>query len=68
MVSVTYKVKEMRLKKRMSLRQLEAASGVSRSQISKIENYKTEPTLYCLALLAMGLGCRLEELYEYEIE
>ena len=67
MISVTYKVQEMRRQKGMSLRQLETASGISRSQISKIENYKTEPTVYCLVCLAVGLGCEPEELYEYEV-
>lgn len=66
-MKLTYKIKDYRIKHNMSIRQLSKKSGVSKSQISAIENYKLHPTVYCLGLLAAALGCKIEDLYEYEL-
>ena len=39
-------LKEIRAKRKITLRQLEAASGISLAALSRIENGKVSPTIY----------------------
>lgn len=63
---ITYKIKELRENKRMSIRELAKISGVSKSQISDIENGRTHPTIPTLCLLADALECNPQFLFNYE--
>lgn len=56
-------VKEVRNKKGITLRQLSDLSGVSKSQISFIENGESNPTLLVMLMLAKALQVDLKELY-----
>lgn len=62
-IKIIYKVREVRKAKGMSIRDLAAISGVSKSQICRIENNLMHPTMYTLCLLADALGVEPEELY-----
>ena len=59
-------LKQTREQKHISIRQLAYLSGVSKSQISAIENEKSIPTILVLCQLAEALHVRPEELYWYE--
>lgn len=60
-------LKDVRLQKKISLRQLESLSGISKSQISEIENGTSIPTIYTLCLLAVSLDVKPENLYTYQV-
>ena len=61
---IKFKLKEARWKKEMSLRKLSELSGVSKSQISAIENDTSMPTLLVICRLAAALELQPEEYYE----
>ena len=67
-VIVTVHLREMRIKKHLTIVQLAELSGVSKSHISEIENGKQIPSIHILCLLAVALGTRPEDLYTYSIE
>ncbi len=60
-------LKEVRVQKNVSLRQLAEISGVSKSHISEIENNTSIPTLYAICALAVALEVKPEELYTFEV-
>ena len=66
-VKVTYHVNEVRVLKHLNLRDLAALSGVSRSEISNIENNLTDPTIRTLCLISRALDVSPEELYSFEV-
>ncbi len=66
MIKITFKLKELRLKKSITIRQLAMMSGVSKSQISDIETGKSMPTILTLCQLAEALHVEPEELYIFE--
>ncbi|MDR1629616.1 MAG: helix-turn-helix domain-containing protein [Oscillospiraceae bacterium] len=49
---VRYFIYDHRVRKKLSLRELEKLSGVSKSQTNAIENGKNHPSVYTLCLLA----------------
>lgn len=57
------KTKGLRLAARMTLQELSAASGVSQSALSKIENGQLSPTYEKILALAQGLGVDVAELF-----
>lgn len=63
------KVKELRKRKRLTLRELEQRSGVDGSLISRIENGKVTPRVDTAIKLARALGVSVDELLvDYELE
>ena len=66
-IKIKLKVKEIRKNKGISVRQLAGLSGISKSQISAVENGESMPTILTVCQLALALNLRPEELYEYEI-
>jgi len=56
-------VGEIRMERKISLRQLARMSGVKRSHLSDIENNKVSPTLDELDALARALNVEIEDLY-----
>ena len=60
---MSYKVWELRTALGYSLRDLEAVSGVSKTEINEIENGKANPSVTTLLLLAAGLQVELTELF-----
>lgn len=63
---VIIKLWEIRTAKGLKLEAVAAVTGVSKSTLNNIENGKTSPTLANLEKIAMGLGCRISDLYESE--
>jgi transcriptional regulator with XRE-family HTH domain len=57
------KARSLRLSARMTLQELSAASGVSQSALSKIENGQLSPTYEKILALAKGLGVDVAELF-----
>lgn len=62
------KLRDYRLKKNMSIRDLESASGVDKAAISRIEHGYSEPTIGTLCLLSDALGISLDELVDCNCE
>lgn len=65
-MTIEFHVQEIRQKRGLSIRQLALMSGISKSQISGIENGKTMPTIQTICLLAAALKVQPEQLYSYE--
>ena len=61
---IKLKIKEYREEKKLSYRQLEILSGVSKTKISNIEKGKRSPTIDILEKLAKGLRVSIHDLIE----
>ena len=57
---------EIRYSKNLTLKQLSAMSGISKSTLNNIENGKGSPTLVQLEAIARALGIRITDLFESE--
>ena len=57
---------EIRYDKNLTLIQLAAMSGISKSTLNNIENEKMSPTLKQLEAIARALGVRITDLFESE--
>lgn len=64
-MSIQIIVKEIRLKKDLSLRDLEKKCGVAKSTLSNIENNNIDAKVSTLCKIAKGIGCSLDELVKY---
>ena len=61
---IAARVRALRTAKRLSLEELAARSGVSRSMISLVERGESSPTAVVLEKLATGLGVMLAALFD----
>lgn len=61
---VKYKIKMLRKKKGMTLRELEKNSGVSKSQLSNIERNETDPKLTTLIMIASALKVNITDIFD----
>ena len=66
-VIVRCTLRDQRIAKGLSLRQLEAMSGINRSMISRYETDEHLMPIDRAALFALLLGCTLDDLYTYEV-
>lgn len=57
---------QARTEKRLTLVQLAAMTGISKSTLNNIENGKTSPTLDELEAIAEALNLRITDLFESE--
>lgn len=57
-------VKQIRTERKLSIRQLEEKSLISRSTLSRIENEETSPTMDEMEAMAAALKTRIQNLYE----
>ncbi|MGI5955751.1 MAG: helix-turn-helix domain-containing protein [Coprococcus sp.] len=57
---------QARTEKRLTLVQLAAMTGISKSTLNNIENGKTSPTLDELEVIAEALNLRITDLFESE--
>lgn len=64
---IIYKIYEERTKQKLSVRQLSAKSGVSKTQINDIENGNKHPTVYVLCLLSLALNVDPCSLFEMSV-
>nr|DAO53222.1 MAG TPA: Helix-turn-helix XRE-family like protein [Caudoviricetes sp.] len=55
---------QARTKKKLTLVQLEALTGISKTTLNDIENGKTSPTLRQLYAIATALDCNVSDLYD----
>lgn len=55
-------IKEIRVKKGMSISELAKKAGISKSIISKVERKEVIPSLITLCKISKALGVNLEEL------
>ena len=67
-LTITFHVREIRQSKGLSIRQLAELSGVSKTNISAIENNQIMPTVYTLCCLAIALGVDPSDLISYKIQ
>lgn len=58
-------LKEIRAKRKITLRQLEAASGISISTLSRIEKGQVSPTIFELDRVAVALDVSLWDLVKF---
>lgn len=63
-IEVKYKIKGLRTKKGITLRELERMSSVSKSELSNIERNNADPTLKTLLMIAFALQVNLNDLFE----
>jgi len=59
-------IREKRLEKNLTQKQLSELSGVSESYIGDLERNEKEPTISILCKIAKALNVKVEELYKYE--
>ncbi len=57
---------EFRTEKNLTLHELAALSGVSKTTLNDIENGKLSPTLNQLEAIAMAMDIRITDLFESE--
>ncbi len=63
-MQIIIKLREVRLKNNMSIRQLSRKTGISKSHLNYIENGEREPSLSMIIRIAIALGIDEKELYE----
>lgn len=62
-MNIEMKIKQIRQRKNISLAELSAKSGVSKTEINDVENNKKKPSLQTVILLAQALEVNVEDLY-----
>lgn len=65
-MKVVYKLYEYRMERKMSLRQLEDLSGISKATINRIENQQYNPTVLTICILAEALDVSPYDLFYME--
>ena len=64
-MKIIFKIKEIRFAKKITIEELNRATGISVSHINNIENNIKQPTIAVLVLLKKALGvASVEDLYE----
>lgn len=64
LVELAQRIKQKRLDRRLTIEQLAASTGLTRSWLSKVENFRVTPSLPALFKIAANLGVPLSELVE----
>jgi transcriptional regulator with XRE-family HTH domain len=67
-ITIDYKLYEIRIKKRLTIRELSRISGVSKSMINNIENNKSNPSVLIICQLAVALKINASDLFSYCIK
>lgn len=57
---------QARTERKVTLKQLETMTGISKTTLNTIENGKTSPTLRQLEVIAKALDTKISALYESE--
>ena len=52
--------------KRFTLMELAKKSGIGKSTLNNIENGKMSPTLFQLEMIAIAMGVKITDLFEFE--
>ncbi|QDU57041.1 helix-turn-helix domain-containing protein [Aeoliella mucimassa] len=64
LVELAQRIKQLRMEKRLTIEQLATRTGLTRSWLSKVENFRVTPSLPALFKIAADLEVRLSELVE----
>ncbi len=64
LVELAQRIKARRLNQRLTLEELAARAGLTRSWLSKVENFRVTPSLPALGKIAQGLGVSVSRLVE----
>lgn len=64
LVELAQRIKHLRLDRRLTLEEVAAAAGLTRSWLSKVENFRVTPSLPALGKIAEALGVSVSELVE----
>lgn len=64
-MKIEFYIKEIRKSKKVTLKQLEKKSGISKTQINDIEKGYKMPSIFTLELIAMGLEVTIDKLYKF---
>ena len=64
LVELAQRIKARRLEQRLTLEEVAARAGLTRSWLSKVENFRVTPSLPALAKIANGLGVSVSQLVE----
>jgi transcriptional regulator with XRE-family HTH domain len=64
LVELAQRIKALRIERRMTLEQVASATGLTRSWLSKVENFRVTPSLPALGRIAEVLGISLAKLVE----
>jgi HTH-type transcriptional regulator, competence development regulator len=62
------KIRKVRKQKKLSLRELEAVTGLGHSWLGKLENGKVNFEIDSLMKLAQALKIQLKELFDFKVE
>lgn len=63
-MTIGEKIKKLRLKKKMTIKELSEKSGLSQVIISHYEHGSVVPSLTNIQKLSVGLDCDFEDLYK----
>lgn len=61
------RIKEIRLKKKISITKLSNDTGLSRNTIYKLEDQKTNPSLDTISKISSGLNERPEKIFNFSV-
>ena len=64
LVQLAQRIRSMRKSQALTLEQVGARAGLTRSVISKVENFRVTPSLQTLTKIAMALGVPVARLLE----
>jgi len=64
LVELAQRLKRIRKARGMSLEDVASSAGMTRGWLSKVENFRTTPSLPALSAIARGLGVTLSELFD----
>ncbi|RGZ00611.1 helix-turn-helix transcriptional regulator [Clostridium sp. AM58-1XD] len=61
-------LKEIRRKKRLTIREVELLTGISRSAVNRIENEMVSPSMDEMEMLAEGLHMGIVDLFDSDVK
>jgi transcriptional regulator with XRE-family HTH domain len=64
LVELAQRIKQLRQERRLTIEQLATGTGLTRSWLSKVENFRVTPSLPALFRIAKSLGVTLAQLVE----
>ncbi|MES2791187.1 MAG: cupin domain-containing protein [Planctomycetota bacterium] len=64
LVELAQRIKNLRLEQRLTLEQVASKTGLTRSWLSKVENFRVTPSLPALGEIASALGVTVSQLVE----
>lgn len=67
-VKIVYHLYDIRMSKKISSQKLSDLSGVGKTTINDIENYRHDPTIKTICMLAEALKTSPEALYSYFVK